>query len=51
MAKTILVNINRCTGCWTCSMACKMAHDLETEEFWEFVRTIGGGELDEPGGE
>ena len=51
MTKTILVNINRCTGCWTCSMACKMAYDLETEEFREFIRTIGGGELDEPGGE
>ncbi len=51
MVKSILVDINRCTGCWTCSMACKTAHDLDTDEFWQYVRTIGGGERDEPGGE
>lgn len=51
MAKTILVNINRCTGCWTCSMACKTANKLEVDEFRQYVRTIGGGERDEPGGE
>lgn len=51
MANTILVNINRCTGCWSCSTACKMAFDLDADVYWEYIRTIGGGELDEPGGE
>lgn len=46
----ILVNLNRCTGCWTCSIACKMAHDLEPDEFWQYIRTVGGNQLDEPGG-
>lgn len=50
MNGSILVDVNRCIGCWTCSMACKTAHGLETEEFWQYVRTIGGGECDEPGG-
>ena len=49
--KAILVNLKRCTGCWTCSMACKIAHDLEGDEWWQVVRTIGNGAgLDEPGG-
>ncbi|MBR0404541.1 MAG: hypothetical protein IJI68_04985 [Eggerthellaceae bacterium] len=51
MANNILVNINRCTGCWTCSMSCKMQYKLEPETFRQFVRTIGGGEIDQPGGE
>lgn len=51
MANSILVNVNRCTGCWTCSMACKSSYKLGTEEFWQYVRTIGGGEIDQPGGE
>lgn len=50
MAKEILVNINRCTGCWTCSMACKKAHGLGEDEYRLFVRTIGGGQIDIPGG-
>lgn len=51
MANNILVNVNRCTGCWTCSMSCKMKYGLAPEEFRQFVRTIGGGEIDQPGGE
>ena len=51
MAKSILINLNRCVGCWSCSMACKVAYDLEYDEFKQFVRTIGGGQTDEPGGE
>lgn len=51
MTKGILVDVNKCIGCWTCSMACKTAHHLDTDVFWQYVRTIGGGERDEPGGE
>ena len=51
MAKpTILVNLKRCTGCWTCSMACKVAHDLGPDEWWQFIRTNGGSGMDEPVG-
>lgn len=52
MAKpTILVNLKRCTGCWTCSFSCKVAHGLGVEEFWQYVRTNGGTCIDEPLGE
>lgn len=50
MAKEIFVDINRCTGCWTCSMACKKAFGLGEDEYRTFVRTIGGGQIDIPGG-
>jgi molybdopterin-containing oxidoreductase family iron-sulfur binding subunit len=47
---TILVNLSRCTGCWTCSLACKVAYGLAEDEWWQHVRTIGGGGIDEPAG-
>jgi Fe-S-cluster-containing dehydrogenase component len=50
MQLAMLVNLNRCTGCWTCSMACRVAHKLEIDEYWQYIRTIGGNEIDEPGG-
>ena len=50
MAKSILIDVNRCTGCWTCSMTCKTAHNLQTDEFHMFIRTIGGGGIDQAGG-
>ena len=50
MADTILVNVNRCTGCWTCVMSCKTAYELDLDTYRNYVRTIGGGELDTPGG-
>jgi Fe-S-cluster-containing dehydrogenase component len=47
----VLVNLNRCTGCWTCSMACKVAHNLPENKWWLYVRTIGSGNgMDEPAG-
>lgn len=50
--QTILVNLNRCTGCWTCSMACKLGNRLADDEWWNTVRTLGSGEgIDRPGGQ
>lgn len=47
----ILVNLLRCTGCWTCSMACKVVNDLPDDEYWMTVRTLGSGEgIDRPAG-
>ena len=50
MANSTLVNINRCVGCWTCSMACKKAYGLDVDDYRMYVRTIGGGQIDTPGG-
>ena len=50
--KTTLVNLNRCTGCWTCSMACKSINKLDDEDFWVTVRTHGNGHgIDHPSGQ
>lgn len=49
--KTILVDLQRCIGCWTCSLACKVGNRLPDEEFWLTVRTQGSGEgIDRPAG-
>ena len=49
--KTILVDLQRCIGCWTCSLACKVGNSLPDEEFWLTVRTEGSGEgIDRPAG-
>lgn len=50
MKYSTLIDINRCTGCWTCSMGCKTAHGLGLDEYRLFVRTIGGGGIDHAGG-
>ena len=49
--KTILVDLQRCIGCWTCSLACKVGNDLPDDVFWLTVRTEGSGEgIDRPAG-
>lgn len=51
MAKqTILVDLGRCVGCWTCGMQCKMAHHLGADDYRLSVRTLGSGGIDEPYG-
>ena len=48
----ILVNLERCTGCWTCSVACRVGNGLPEGSWWNYVRTVGSGSAtDEPSGE
>lgn len=50
--KTMLINLNRCTGCWSCSIACKCINHLDDDEFWVTVRTLGNGAgIDKPAGQ
>ena len=50
-SNTILVNLKRCTGCWTCAMACKVGNDTPEGKWWLYVRTLGDGSgIDEPAG-
>ena len=51
MANSILVDLKRCTGCWSCSFACKVGNHTVDGEWWQFVRTVGGLGIDEPAGE
>lgn len=43
MAKKMFVDLERCIGCWTCAMSCKVCHDLPDDEYRVVVRTNGSG--------
>ena len=48
---TIFVDTLRCTGCWTCALACMTGNKLKDGEFFVQVRTLGSGEgIDRPAG-
>ena len=48
---TIFVDTLRCTGCWTCSLACMTGNGLKDGQFFVNVRTLGSGEgIDRPSG-
>ena len=52
MTRKMLVDLNRCVGCWTCAMACKMGNHLSDDEYRVTVRTNGSGAgIDRPSGE
>ena len=47
----IFVDRLRCTGCWTCALACMTGNDLKDGQFFVSVRTLGSGEgIDRPAG-
>ncbi len=49
--QTILVNLDRCVGCWSCAMACKINNDLPEDTWFATVRTLGNGDgIDRPSG-
>lgn len=51
MAKKMFVDLERCIGCWTCAMSCKMCHDLPDDDYRVTVRTNGSGAgIDRPQG-
>lgn len=51
MAISILANLKRCTGCWSCSMGCKTGNDTPDGVWWQVVRTLGSGAgIDDPAG-
>ncbi|NLG11346.1 MAG: 4Fe-4S binding protein [Coriobacteriaceae bacterium] len=52
MAVKMLVDLERCIGCWTCSMACKMGWKLEDDVYRVIVQTHGSGAgIDRPQGQ
>jgi len=44
----MLVDLLRCTGCDTCTLACKQENDLPEGNSWVRVQTIGGPYPDDP---
>jgi Fe-S-cluster-containing dehydrogenase component len=51
MKTRILVDLERCVGCWTCAMACKTGNDLADDAYRVVVRTLGSGTgIDRPAG-
>jgi len=44
---SFIVDVNKCTGCHACAMACQIANDLSTTQPWREVRTFN--ELHVPG--
>ena len=52
MVYRMLVDIDRCIGCWTCSMGCKVGNHLADDEYRVKIETHGSGEgIDRPAGE
>jgi Fe-S-cluster-containing dehydrogenase component len=51
MKARILIDLERCVGCWTCAMACKVGNGLADDEYRVTVRTLGSGTgIDRPAG-
>lgn len=52
MAKSdILVDLERCVGCWSCAFGCKFGNGLADGDWFMTVRTLGSGEgIDKPAG-
>ncbi len=49
---TIMVNLNRCYGCWTCAVSCKVGNGLPDDTWRITVRTLGNGAgIDRPYGQ
>ncbi|MCI8452908.1 4Fe-4S dicluster domain-containing protein [Enterorhabdus sp. P55] len=45
------IDQQRCIGCHTCSVACKIENNLPDEMWWNRILTDGGAEMDIPAGE
>lgn len=51
MTRKMLIDLDRCVGCWTCSMACKVGNHLDDEDYRITVTTHGSGAgIDRPAG-
>lgn len=47
----IVVDVHRCIGCWSCSVACKLENNLPDQAWWNTILTIGGASVNTPAGE
>lgn len=48
---TMLVDLRRCSGCWTCACACMIGNNLNDGDWRLTVKTLGNGDgIDRPAG-
>jgi len=47
----MIIDLNRCIGCQTCAVACKIKNDLADDVWWNRVITVGGDTVDAVGGD
>jgi dimethyl sulfoxide reductase iron-sulfur subunit len=46
----MVIDQNRCIGCWSCAVACKGENDVPIGLYWLRILTIGGTNLEAPAG-
>jgi len=46
----MVIDQDKCIGCWTCAVACKQQNDVGIGLYWLRVLTIGGDDIDAPAG-
>ncbi len=46
----MVIDLNRCIGCQSCAVSCKIKNNLPEGEWWNRVLTIGGSQIDQAGG-
>ncbi|WP_449314670.1 4Fe-4S dicluster domain-containing protein [Rubneribacter sp.] len=44
----MVIDLDRCIGCQTCAMACRLANNLPNGTWWNRVLTDGGAHMDTP---
>lgn len=47
----MVIDLDRCVGCWTCAVACKSNNNVGEGLWWNRILTVGGSDLDVPVGE
>ncbi|MFS8630316.1 MAG: 4Fe-4S ferredoxin, partial [Bacillales bacterium] len=50
MRYAMAIDIKKCTGCHSCSVACKVENNLPDDIWWNRVLTVGGENMDTPMG-
>ena len=46
----MVLNLDRCIGCWACAVACKMENSIGEGLWWQEIKTVGGAHIDTSAG-
>jgi molybdopterin-containing oxidoreductase family iron-sulfur binding subunit len=46
----MVVDLDRCIGCWTCAVACKQENNVPEGLYYLRILTVGGDGIDKPAG-